>query len=78
MKKIAMIVLAVIVAACAPPSAFLPTMVPVSTPAPSIRSDDVEITRHIDEEAGVVCWLSRVAGGYDISCLPMSQTNLVP
>jgi hypothetical protein len=36
-----------------------------------------EITRHMDEEAGVVCWV--YSNGYQggISCLPIGDTRLV-
>jgi len=32
------------------------------------------IARHIDSEAGVVCWVYLATGG--VSCLPISQTKL--
>lgn len=37
-------------------------------------SVNVIVSRHIDEEAGVVCWTHHPRGG--ISCLPIGQTFL--
>ena len=35
-----------------------------------------DVSRFVDKEAGVVCWLSAVYGGYAISCLPIKDTML--
>lgn len=36
-----------------------------------------DITRHIDEEAGVVCWVYSYGYQGGISCLPIEDTRLV-
>ena len=37
---------------------------------------DYRVSRFIDKEAGVVCWISKVSYGYAISCLPLKDTLL--
>jgi hypothetical protein len=34
------------------------------------------ITRHVDAEAGVVCWVYTVSNAGGISCLPLTDTRL--
>lgn len=65
-KLIALAALIVLVTACKPPIADPPAELP-----------NRRIERHVDLEAGVVCWTMNYA--YDkggISCLPIEQTKL--
>ena len=34
------------------------------------------ISRYVDEEAGVVCWVYGVTSGGGLSCLPIADTRL--
>ena len=44
----------------------------VEKPPPDTLSNH----RHIDKEAGVVCWIFSGRRGTNISCVPLSQTEL--
>jgi len=70
MKRLIIFLLALILTACSapPPKEQLKTE--------SINDIRYNITRYVDDEAGVVCW---VYGNYEkggLSCLPLSQTSI--
>ena len=44
--------------------------------AARLQSRESHITRHVDAEAGVVCWVYEYNQGAGISCLPASDTLL--
>lgn len=83
MKKIILIVLilvlASIISSCVP--AYISEAKTTTTPEIIINGYEIMemnsgVSRFIDKEAGVVCWMSRVSYGYSISCLPLDATLL--
>lgn len=70
MKKLILVLMFLLIG-CGP--ADPPSKNPVFSAETEVRYG---VVRFIDEEAGVVCWLSDVYYGNDISCLPISETLL--
>ena len=55
------------------------------TPLPTVKPDEISgvvmsgttsVSRYIDTQAGVVCWILRTGYAGGVSCLPIGQTRL--